>query len=155
MKKGMVLLSAISLLLITTIGCIVYGKTVAKDTIIVRIVNQSHTNLCELAIGYSVNGKMLGSVTTQKIKENEYEFIFKKDMAICMRGMPKQLQLDVYASKRAGVDFLACGSAVIDEPRFGKTYTLLLNGDAGTELFLFPGLKEEKVKIYAAGVMAR
>lgn len=134
------------MLLTALTGCAMAGKEVETASegeaaaLTIRIVNQSDEALSYVAASYAANGETLGSRACVSIedksaltKDETYEFGFLAD------ELPVELEsfrIDLYVAEKANEDYTPCGSASIQAPKPGDVYTLSLNGDFTSGLYL-------------------
>jgi hypothetical protein len=156
MKHTLSVLLTVTVILLALTGCGAVGKQAPgiseneEGTVLtVRIENQSAVNLYSIAVSYSVNGKLLGSKAYDRIDRKAdhtvYEFCFVRDELPIVSG--DSFQIDVFAAEIAAEDYSDCGSVVIEQPRYGTVYTMLVQGDELSDLVL--STNEDAVTISA------
>lgn len=163
MKRRVQSILAAAMLLTALTGCAMAGKEVETASegeaaaLTIRIINQSDEALSYVAASYAANGETLGSRACVSIedksaltKEETYEFGFLAD------ELPVELEsfrIDLYVAEKANEDYTPCGSASIQAPKPGDVYTLSLNGDFTSGLYLSAEEtdSDETITVFAPG----
>lgn len=146
MNKAISILLAVFMLLALMTGCAASGKQASAvaeneggEALTVRIANRSGTDAFDVAASYYANGILLGSRSCVRVgggdaKAEAYEFVFPAE-ELPVESLAS-FRIDIFAAENAGEDYIACGSAEIQAPKIGGVYTLALNGDFASGLYL-------------------
>ena len=163
MKRRVQSILAAAMLLTALTGCAMAGKEVETASegeaaaLTIRIINQSDEALSYVAASYAANGETLGSRACVSIEDKSaltkgetYEFGFLAD------ELPVELEsfrIDLYVAEKANEDYTPCGSASIQAPKPGDVYTLSLNGDFTSGLYLSAEEtdSDETITVFAPG----
>lgn len=160
MKRIIFLLLTAALLLTALTGCAALKRRkpaasegAGADALTVRIVNRSAEELAALAASCRADGKTLGSKSCDETGEKPVlkqggavEFSF---LASELPGGLSLFELDVFAAERSGEDYSACGGVAIRDPKPGETYTLALDGDFVSGLYLTAADPEHDLTVSA------
>ena len=128
MKRAAWFFPAVLLLLVMMFsGC--GSPPEPEPAVTVRLTDRSGMNWYELAVRYSVQGKVLGSMACQPLGrggDGVYDFVFPSDLL--PEELPEELELSFFAAEEPSEDYTALGEAVLYGPEMGDVFSLILEG---------------------------